>query len=294
MKMILKKAAAALKVILSDEFHPDTFRKGPFSRLENLRAYMRFRKLIPELAGYKFYTLFFLEEKAAELGYSDLESYRRFLEKNPESLEDMKKNLTYKGTHFFRGEEWDPFIKECLSTFRGRRDVRVWCAGCSSGQEVYSVIMALMDYVELEDISVLATDYNDELLDKCRKGVYGSNYFPEIPERYRKHLKESHKVEIKEELKAVVETENLNLLTDEYPNGFDVILCRNVMKFFDRQIIPKVQEKLCSSLEAGGYLFVSTEDGMKTIEMLDRPEDFGMEQIGDTCIYRKKRLREKD
>lgn len=284
----MKTLKKGKKYILLNDPNSPSLRKGLFHNIQNLVYYSKIEELIPELDDYKFFTFLHLEKKALDEGYGSLKEYYNHLKENSEEIESLKKNLTLKGTHFFRGEGWDYLIDNCLPVFKDRSEVKIWCAGCSSGQEVYSLIMALSEFVPLSRMKVLATDYNDELVEKCRNGVYGNNYFKEIPEKYLKHLKEgTGRVEIREELKEVVTAGNLNLLTDDYPKGFDIIICRNVIKFFTGSVIPVVQEKLCESLESGGYLFVSNEDYIKTREMIKTPEEFGVRRLEKTSIYEK-------
>ena len=80
---------------------------------------------------------------------------------------------------------------------------------------------------------------------------------------------------------------NLNLLTDPFPAGFDVILCRNVLKFFSPQKIAQIQEQLAHSLNRGGFLFLSADDHHYDLEFINAPASMGLEQMDDRCIYRK-------
>lgn len=251
------------------------------------KAYQRITALIPELAFYKKETVLFLQDKAKELGYPDLSAYARALRRNREELEALKTSLTFKGTHFFRGEDWDFFTQECLAKLEGRKKVKVWSAACSSGEEVYSLVMALLDFVPLEEIDVLATDYNDALLEKCRDGRYYNMHLPEIPEQYQKYVLPGEKqFSILPELKALVHTRNLNLLTDPFPGPFDIILCRNVLKFFSRDVIPQVHRKLAASLAENGFLFVSVDGDEKGIELIKDPEALGLKAVdGKRGIY---------
>lgn len=89
------------------------------------------------------------------------------------------------------------------------------------------------------------------------------------------------------EITGIVHTQTINLLTEEYPNDFNIILCRNVIKFFTPEKIREVQEKLASSLAMGGYLFLSDDDKSNGTEMIKEPALLGLRQICDKCIYQK-------
>lgn len=254
----------------------------------NKKYYQRISKLIPSLTSYKKETVVYVEKRAAEAGCDSIKDYYRLLKNNEEERKILSQRLTLTGSHFFRGDEWEYFNKNCLSHFEDAKEVRIWCAGCSSGQEVYSVIMSLMDYVPVEKISVLATDYNDEMIAKTRAGKYYNMHIDEVPAHYRKYVVEgTTQFTFKAEILNAVRAEKLNLLTDSYPTGFDIILCRNVIKFFAKKLIPKVQKNLSKSLAPGGYLFVGNSDGNKKVEMIDDPASLGLEQQEDLCIYRK-------
>lgn len=260
-------------------------------RIASDKAYYRaIITLVPELAHYKKSTIWLLKKRAGERGFSSLGEYYDYLRDNPEGLEDLRHSLTLKGSHFFRGDDWDLFIESCLSTFAGRDRVRVWCAGCSSGEEVYSTILVLMDYVPLEAIEVLATDYDDGLLERCRRAEYHPRHFDELGERYARHARrvnEEGRFTFSDEMRAVVRTQNVNLLTDEYPKPFDVIVCLNVIKFFSPAQIERVKDRLAASLAPGGFLFVGREEEPHEADSIAQPEAHGLRLVGGQYIYQR-------
>ncbi|MBR1456466.1 MAG: hypothetical protein IJ594_04825 [Oscillospiraceae bacterium] len=274
-----RRAWRRLKRLLAD----------PRGEQRNFRYYRKLVKLVPELGSYNWTgAMDHLAKRAQELGCGDLGAYYRLLRDDEQELTRLQSNFTLKGSHFFRGDDWDFFGERCLPELKDREKLRVWCAGCSSGQEAWSLIMALLDHVPLERIEVLATDYNDELLDKCRAGAYFNMHLHEVPERYRRYIDYGPKrFTIKPELRSVVRVENLNLLTDPYPAGFDVILCRNVLKFFSAEVIARLQKRLAASLTPGGYLFLSEDDGHRSAERIEKPAQLGLEEIDGRCIYRR-------
>lgn len=254
------------------------------------KYYKKIQKIIPELALYKEATIEHLQDRAAKVGSDDLKQYYRFLKGSNEEQQFLKKNLTLKGTHFFRGDDWEAFNEKCLSQFAGKTDIRIWCAGCSSGEEAYSTIMSILDYVSLSDIQVLATDYNDELLEKCNAGSYANLHYEEIPEKYRQYVDKGPKrFVIKPELMEVVTTQNINLLTDPFPQDIDIIICRNVLKFFSKDVIRSIHVKMANCLRSGGILFVSADGAEKEkhAEFVNDPENLNMVQIEDRSFFKK-------
>lgn len=261
------------------------------SKRRELKYYKKIKRIVPELYSYKDATIEHLQERAEEKGCSSLKQYYEYLKNSDEELLFLKTNLTKKGTHFFRGDDWDFFNEKCLSQFAGKTDIRIWCAGCSSGEEAYSTLMSILDYVELSDVHILATDYNDELLEKCRNGSYFNMHYEEIPEQYRKYVdKGPKKFTINPDLMNVVTTENIDLLKSPFPENMDIIVCRNVLKFFAPDVIAGIHVKLVQSLRSGGFLFVSSDGDEKNkhAEYIQDPERLDMIQIEDRSIFRKK------
>ncbi len=249
--------------------------------------YRKFRELIPELDMYKKEQISYFEEVAAEHNCASLKEYYDYVCSDPEELQRLRRHVTYSGTHFFRGEDWPFFSERCLSSFRDADSVSVWCAGCSSGEEVYTLLMAMTEYLPAEKIHILATDYNEDLLETCRKGLYFRTRMFEIPEHYQKDLILSgSRFTFPDEYKAAIRTEQQNLLTDAYPEGFDLILCRNVIKFFTFEMRESVQRKLAASLKQGGWLFLSHDDGNDD-EMIGDPASMSLVQIENRSVYRR-------
>lgn len=277
------------KYVLSKQEGEPSLRRGLVHNVNNIRYYRKIRDLIPELRQYKFSTFMHLERRALSIGCKSLQEYHTLLLNDIEERNFIKTSFTYMGSHFFRGKEWDYFIINCLSHYKSSKNIRIWSAGCSSGEEVYSIIMALLDYVSLDAINVLATDYNEEMIERCRTGNYPNLHLKYIPEKYHRYLiKDGERFSIDEKLRDRVEVRKLNLLEDDYPKGFDIILCRNVMKFFSGKAIPEVQKKLVVSLKSGGYLFVGNDDVRKGREQVRNPERFGLKEEPVGCIYKKK------
>ena len=259
-------------------------------KLINFRDRYYFGKiteLIPELALYHENVIVQLYRITEEKNIRSLRELYHLIRSDQKELDFLKKNLTLMGSHFFRGSDWDILNEQCLSSFAGREKVSVWCAGCSSGEEVYSVIMSLLDHLPIDALRILATDYNAEKLERCRAGKYGPTHLEEVPEKYRHHLvRVKSSFTFSPEIRDAVTVRQLNLLTDEYPSGFDLIVCRNVIKFFTPETVKEVQKKLVSSLADGGFLFLSVNDEGDNRETIDDPDSLHVRQIG-SCIYQK-------
>ena len=268
-------------------------RDGNSEEIQNRYYYKKLQRKLPELELYKKETYEHVLNRAQEVNCPDMKAYYRYYCRSEDERRYLRQNMTLKGTHFFRGNDWEYFITHCLSVFASRPEtetVRVWCAGCSSGEEAYSVVMGLLDYVPIERIRVLATDYNEELLEKVRRGTYFRMHYTEIPEQYRQHVafdEKGSRFIVAGPIREVVDARRLDLLTDSYPTGFDVVLCRNVMKFFRPEQIAVVQEKLAASVAPGGFLFTATDDDHGGLELIPECERFGLTQQDGRCIYQR-------
>jgi len=180
--------------------------------------------------------------------------------------------LTTGETYFFRIPSHFKIIKEVLipeivSRHREDRKIRVWSAGCSTGEEPYSLAILLAETLpDLSDwdIFILGTDINREALDKARRGVYSRWSFREVPMEIirRNFIHREGKYIIKKIFKDMVTFKPLNLVEDIYPSilttttEIDVILCRNVTIYFNLEVVKQVINRFYKSLVEGGYLLV--------------------------------------
>lgn len=188
-------------------------------------------------------------------------------------LNRLISSLTTGETYFFRISSHFKIMKEVLipeivSRHREDKKIRVWSAGCSSGEEPYSLAIMLAEALpDLSqwDIFILGTDINREALDKAKRGVYGRWSFRGIPmEIIRKNFTHREdKYIIKKIFRDMVAFKPLNLVEDVYPSiltnttEMDLILCRNVTIYFNIDVIKQVIHKFYKSLEESGYLLVS-------------------------------------
>ncbi|TAK42464.1 MAG: tetratricopeptide repeat protein [Betaproteobacteria bacterium] len=219
-----------------------------------------------------------LAAAARELGFTDTESCIRSLLASAfarPQLETLASHLTVGETYFFR--ERPSF--ECLEAHvlpalvrdrrAGERRLRIWSAGCATGEEPYSIAMALARAIpDLSDwnVSILATDINPRALRKASLGIYGDWSFRDAPAGIRETFfarTKDGRFEIAERIRSMVSFGYLNLAEDGYPsvenatNAMDIVFCRNVLMYFDPAHGRKALEKLGRSLMNDGWLFVN-------------------------------------
>ncbi len=218
---------------------------------------------------------------ARELGFGDVESCARWLCSGAAArghIEILASHLTVGETYFFRGSGgFDALEKHILpELFRLRRDgerrIRIWSAGCCTGEEPYSIAMLLDRLIPDPNgwhVTVLATDINPRFLRKAAQAVYGEWSFRGTPEwvreRYFRKRKDG-RFALVPHIRDKVTFSYLNLADDVYPslrnntNAMDVIFCRNVLMYFHADRAKAVSRNLYRSLVDGGWLVVSATE----------------------------------
>jgi chemotaxis protein methyltransferase CheR len=218
---------------------------------------------------------------AREFGFKDTESCIRWLLASSLSktqIEVLASYLTVGETYFFREEKSFEMLEkhvllELIHSRQGnKKNLRIWSAGCCTGEEPYSIAILLSKMIpDIKDwnITILATDINPRFLQKASAGIYNEWSFRETPlaikERYFKRTKEG-RFEILPCIKKLVTFSYHNLVEDSYPlllnntNAMDIIFCRNVLMYFEHEHQRKVIQNLYRCLVDGGWLFVSPSE----------------------------------
>ena len=152
------------------------------------------------------------------------------------------------------------------------RRLRIWSAGCSSGEESYTLAMSLLEESRrlLKDwtVEILATDLNDRSLEAARAGVYGDYALRSTTDYFkRKYFSavEQNKLQVRPEVKKLITFSRLNLQDDSrmlFMKGVDLIFCCNVLIYFDGASKAKVINHFFSNLNSGGYLFLGTSESL--------------------------------
>lgn len=179
--------------------------------------------------------------------------------------------VTTNKTDFFREPRHFEYLTNKampeLAALAGGRPLVVWSAGCSSGEEPYTLAMVLSEYAEAHAgfrFRILATDISTQVLRKAELGIYTADDIEPVPEPMRRKYmmrsreRGSDQVRVAPELRKLVEFRRLNFMDDDYrlEQKVDAIFCRNVIIYFDRPTQTKILSKLAHSLVRDGYLFV--------------------------------------
>ncbi|WP_419785724.1 CheR family methyltransferase [Pseudodesulfovibrio sp.] len=201
---------------------------------------------------------------------------------SPEGREAERSQLidvvTTNTTHFFREpKHWDIMnnivLPELWQRSIGRgTPLRLWSAGCSSGEEPYTLSMLLTEFAAKAsgfDFAILATDISNDILRKAMRAVYAMEKAEEIPMDMKKKyvLKSKSRtnplIKIDEPIRRKVSFQRLNFMGDfKLQNQQDIIFCRNVVIYFDRQTQVTLFNKFCHNLKHGGYLFIGHSESL--------------------------------
>jgi chemotaxis protein methyltransferase CheR len=216
------------------------------------------------------------------LKFLKLDSYRNYCEYLKKNYEDEIVSLinciTTNKTDFFREAKHFSFLKDTvLPDFEKRHGnkLRIWSAGCSTGEEPYSIAITLAEYYKnklMPDIKILATDIDTDVLEKARSGVYKRDCVEELDfdlvKRY--FLKGRGENEglfvVKDFIKKMIYFRRLNLLDKVYPMKklFDLIFCRNVIIYFDRKTRDEVINRFYDYLHDDGYFFAGHSETLSS------------------------------
>ena len=210
------------------------------------------------------------------LGLSSFEEYVDLVERDSSGQEliAMVDILTTNQTSFFREPQHFEFLKKhVLPSINGKyQKVRVWCAGCSSGEEPYSLAIIFQEensQIERSDVKILATDISVRVLKVAERGVYShehiKNIQPHLLQKYFTRQQENGEwmFRINENIKSLVRIARLSLVEGWPMRGpFHFIFCRNVMIYFDQAVREKLVARFYELLMPGGHLFIGHAESL--------------------------------
>jgi len=209
-----------------------------------------------------------------------------------DELEHIVNAITTNITHFFREphhfEHLHDEVLRPIAAQKPKRRVRLWSAGCSSGEEPHTIAMVASDVFKQSegwDVLVLATDIDTNMLARGKSGLYDLAAADTIPETYRKRYvrRVNHdpgKIQIADEVRGLIRFKHLNLLQPWPMKGpFDAIFCRNVAIYFDKPTQRALFNRYADMLAMGGYFYLGHAESL--IGVSDRFE------VADKTVYRR-------
>jgi chemotaxis protein methyltransferase CheR len=211
-----------------------------------------------------------LTRRLRALGIASFDDYVRFLELEPAEWEHCTNALTTNVTAFYREEHHFRTLAEQAAATRHDGPFRVWSAGCSTGEEPYTIAMCLAESLPRGDFEVFATDIDTQVLASAREGVYPLESALKLPAERQKRFflrgagRFAGKARVRPELARHVEFARLNLMDAEWPiePGFDAIFCRNVMIYFDKATQRRLVERFARLIRSGGLFFAGHAESL--------------------------------
>lgn len=244
------------------------------------RDFLIIKRLIHEYTGiYLDHTKRFLVQtrlsrRLKELGMTSFHEYRMLLQSGSSyELEHLANAITTNTTSFFRHDNQFLFLANLFREMQKKREfpeIKIWSAGCSSGEEPYTIAWvahATLSEENYDKIRILATDLDSDILKVAKQGVYPLESVSKLPPAkvkqafFRGHGPNTGFVKIKPEISSVVSFNKLNLIQDWTVEGpFDFIFCRNVCIYFHKDTQRALMERLADMQEEGGYLFLGQSE----------------------------------
>jgi len=229
-----------------------------------------------------------LAKRLRALGLSGFQQYLDYLqgEEGADELVQMINRITTNKTDFFREKHHFDFLNDTLlpslyeaGESSGNRKVRAWSAGCSSGEEPYTICMVAAEFFQNKpgwDFKLLATDLDTTMLQKGSAGTYEARLLEPVPRNLlSKHFNRVKRgsdifFEAKESLRSMITFRKFNLMYPSYPLKIpmDFIFCRNVLIYFDQQDKIDIMTKFHKTLKPGGYMFVGHSESLMMVRNL--------------------------
>ncbi len=195
--------------------------------------------------------------------------------------------VTIKKTHFFRDRAQFEGLREWMVSRRGGpRPVSIWCAGCSTGEEPYSI--AMLAHTERLDVEILGSDINTDALATARRGEYTRLTLGEIPPEFKSRYLHTQErgLRVAPEIKKMVRFTRHNLLDPAYPSPvssgmWDIVLCRNVLIYFEASTVERVAGHIHNALRREGRLLLGAGESLH-----GRKADYDLVRLGRSFAYR--------
>lgn len=221
-----------------------------------------------------------LTKRVRQLGYTSFTKYFEHLmaDRTGSELSELINRITTNHSFFFREIDHFEFLTRTVLPGLEERmkqtlayPLRIWSAGCATGEEVYSIGMLLREHfgtrMNQVDLGLLATDISLAALQEAQDGEYPAQNLRELPANYRNtyfRLKQQDVYEISDDIRRLVLFKRLNLMSDPFPlkGQFDAVFCRNVMIYFDKDSRTRVVNNLYRYVKPGGYLFIGHSESL--------------------------------
>jgi chemotaxis protein methyltransferase CheR len=275
---VVRAAAAALpnSAAAADPQREFAFSKSDFEFLAAL-AYQRAGISLSDSKRNLVYGR--LSRRLRALGLTSFGEYREYLEGGDGSeIERFINSISTNHTKFFReAHHFEHFRTSLMQTFaqqdqkRALRRLRVWSAGCSTGEEPYTIALVLRREIAdmaRQDVKILATDIDTDVLAKASRGEFSAEALDNVPDPFCRYFQPEEEsdgatVKVAQEVRSLITFRPLNLVETWPMKGpFDVIFCRNVMIYFDAPTKSKLIERFIRLIKPGGFLYIGHSESL--------------------------------
>lgn len=197
--------------------------------------------------------------------YKGYQDYIAAIRTDKELMDEFLGYMTINVSEFYRDPlQWQFLDKEVFPELIKKfgKNLKIWSAACSTGDEPYSLVMAFSRHLPLNQIKIFATDLDKQVIAKAKTGLYVEKSIASVPEDFKKKYftKIGPSYQISNEIKSRVEFKEHNLLKDTYPTDCHLIVCRNVLIYFTEEAKDEVFRKFQKCLKPGGFLFIGSTE----------------------------------
>jgi chemotaxis protein methyltransferase CheR len=192
---------------------------------------------------------------------TNYDEYFDLLKRNPKTLNEFINKLTINVSEFYRNpERFEELQQQILPKLLQQHSlIRIWSAGCSDGSEPYSIAIIVKELKVEQQVRIIASDIDRQILHKAQEGLYAANEIKSIPsEVVVKYFIEeaNHKYRLLDSVKKMVDFRIQNLLSDPFESNLDLIVCRNVVIYFTEEAKNELYRRFITALRPGGYILV--------------------------------------
>lgn len=197
--------------------------------------------------------------------YKGYQDYIAAVKTNKDLLDEFLGYMTINVSEFYRDPmQWQILDKEVFPELIKKfgKNLKIWSAACSTGDEPYSLVMALSKHLPLNNIRIYATDLDNQILEQAKVGLYSEKSLHGVPRdlKAKYFTKVGSSYRISDEIKKRVTFKQHNLLKDRYDFGYHIIVCRNVLIYFTEEAKEEIFAKYNKSLVSGGILFIGSSE----------------------------------
>jgi two-component system CheB/CheR fusion protein len=220
-----------------------------------------------------------IERRISVRNLPNLIAYAAYLQEQPDEVNALLKDLLISVTNFFRDKKaFEALELEIIPTLlkdkKNEDQIRIWVAGCATGEEAYSIAMLCaertLNTIDAPKVQIFATDIDEDAIQQAREGLYTINDAADVStERLRRFFnKEGDNYRIRREIREMVLFANHNFIKDPPFSHLDLVSCRNVLIYLNRSAQERVMETFHFALNTGAYLFLGTSESVDTINNL--------------------------